>query len=104
MISTDITQAQLNKLQYIELLQENYKTPEQRLTIELKEREKAKKRYIKARQRLVYKSSTQYFNHLRAYVDNDSVTEEMIEREIELWFKWEQYGQYDTGRTGRIYS
>jgi hypothetical protein len=86
MVETEITQAQLNKLQYIEVLQKP-KTPDQKLAIELEEKRQAKKRYEEARKKAFKKSDKTFLNHLLIYVDNDSITEEMEEREIELTFK-----------------
>lgn len=84
----ELTQEQINKLWYIELLQENYKTPEQEIAIELEEKEQRKRRYTEARKKASLRNSEKrtFLNHLGMHIDNNSITEDMEEREVELTF------------------
>lgn len=83
-----LTQAQLNKLSYMDILIKEDKTDKQKLAIELSERDKRLKRRLQVTNSKPFEDKI-YLNHLpwtfkEKWVDKTDVTPEMIEREEEM--------------------
>jgi len=92
MQTLEITQAELNKLEYNDLCIKQMKTPEQKYMIEKKEHEKRirkrNKLISKANKRVKNEPKLTFINDLMKFVEEKDITPAMIEKEVEMWFNW----------------
>ena len=84
-----ITKEQKAQLDYNDLMIANYKTPKQRLAIELSERDKRLKRReeikVKTEPRTIFINSRKGKFQDKFVLEHEITTED-IDREVELWF------------------